>query len=235
MDDGAFSPKASVVYRVIENGSLRFSYGEAFTAPSLYYRTASYYWEGGGTISRANPNPDLKPTKNRAWEIGTEWKFWKKRIRFKATYFNNHFTDLIVNKTKITTLDDGTQLIEKQRVNAEEADVDGIEIYTEANLPYGIRGGLAYTHNWSEYTKTAVKSKQGWEMDETPTDMLSVWMGYFSEVFDVTLNYRYCDSRYDEQKYRYADHTYKADDSYNVVDAQLIFRPMCQWPLFLTQ
>ena len=38
--------------------------------PSLYYRTAGYYWSGGGTISMADPNPDLGPTTNKSWEVG---------------------------------------------------------------------------------------------------------------------------------------------------------------------
>lgn len=225
-DDGQFSPKVSLVYRPLENGSIRASYGEAFTAPSLYYRTATYYWEGGGSISMANPNPNLDPTTNKSWEIGTEWEFWEKRIRFKTTYFENDFEDLIINKKKTSTLPDGTQLIEKQRINAEDAEVNGLEISVEAVLPYNIKGGLFYTHNWSKYTKTDDPSRRGWEVDETPTDMWSLWLGYFGRIIDAGVSYRYCDNRYDDEKTQYADTTYKGDDDYNIVDAKLTFRPM---------
>jgi iron complex outermembrane receptor protein len=234
VDDGAFSPKVSLVYRPLKNGCIRVSYGEAFTAPSLYYRTANYYWEGGGSISTASPNPDLKPTTNKSWEIGTEWEFLEKRVRFKATYFENDFEDLIVNKTKTSTLADGTQLIEKQRVNAEEAEVNGLEISVEALLPYNMMAGLSYAHNWSEYTKTEAKSKLGWEVDETPTDMFSLWLGYSGRILDAGINYRYCDSRYDDEKYKYGDTTYKADDSYSVVDAKVTVRPMDHLSLSLS-
>lgn len=224
-DDGKFSPKVSLVYRPLENGTIRASYGEAFTAPSLYYRTASYYWEGGGTISMANPNPDLGPTTNQSWEIGTEWEFWEKRIRVKATYFENDFKDLIVNQTTNYTLDDGTQVTEKKRVNAEEAEVNGIETTIEAFLPYNMKAGLYYAHNWSEYTKTQASSKLGWEVNETPTDMWSLWLGYFGRQLDASISYRYCDSLYDDAYAQYADTTYKADDEYHVVDAKVTFRP----------
>ena len=226
VDDGKFSPKVSLVYHPLENGTIRASYGEAFTAPSLYHRTAVYYWEGGGKIGVANPNPDLKPTTNKSWEIGTEWEFWEKRIRVKATYFENDFADMSVNQKKISTLPDGTVLTEKKRVNAEDAEVNGIEAAVEAILPYNMKAGLFYAHNWSEYTKRLDVSEEGWEVEETPTDMWSLWLGYFGELIDVSLSYRYCDSRFDDEKNQYADTTYTGDDDYHVVDAKVTFRPM---------
>jgi len=225
-DDGKFSPKLSLVYRPRENGTVRVSYGEAFTAPSLYYRTATYYWEGGGTISTANPNPNLRPTTNSSWEIGTEWEFWRKRIRFKSTYFENDFKDLIVNKKTTTTLSDGTQLVESRRVNAEEAEVNGMEAAVEAALPFNVKSGVFYAHNWSKYTKTQAPSKLGWEVDETPTDIFSLWFGYFGRHLDAGLSYRYTDKRYDDEKTKYADTAYRGDDPYHVVDAKVSFRPM---------
>lgn len=226
MDDGKFSPKVSLVYRLMKNGTLRASYGEAFTAPSLYYRTASYYWEGGGTISMADPNPDLGPTTNESWEIGTQWEFWDKSLRFKATYFENDFKDMIVNQSTTYTLTDGTQVTEKKRVNAEAAEVNGIEISVEAFLPCDMRAGMFYAHNWSEYTRTQAASKRGWEVAETPTDMWSLWLGYFGQRLDAGISYRYSDSRYDDDYAPHADNAYKGDDDYHVVDAKVTFRPM---------
>lgn len=214
----------SLVYRPLENSTVRASYGEAFTAPSLYYRTASYYWEGGGTISMADPNPDLGPTTNQSWEIGTEWEFWEKRIRVKATCFEHDYKDLVVNQTTNYTLGDGTQVTEKKRVNAEEAEVNGIEAAIEALLPYNMKAGLFYAHNWSEYAKIQASSKLGWEVDETPTDMWSLWLGYFGQHLDASLSYRYCDSTFDDEYAQYVDTTYKADDEYHVIDTKVTVR-----------
>lgn len=122
----------------------------------------------------ADPNPDLGPTTNQSWEIGTEWEFWEKRIRAKATCFEHDYKDLVVNQTTNYTLGDGTQVTEKKRVNAEEAEVNGIEAAIEALLPYNMKAGLFYAHNWSEYAKIQASSKLGWEVDETPTDMWSL-------------------------------------------------------------
>jgi iron complex outermembrane receptor protein len=225
MSDSQFSPKASLVYRPMENGVIRASYGKSFMAPSLYYRTASYYWEGGGTISMADPNPDLGPTTNQSWEIGTEWEFMDKRLRVKATYFENDFEDLVVNQTTTYTLTDGTEVTQKMRVNAEDAEADGIETSIEALLPYNMKAGLFYSHVWSEYTKTQAASKLGWELDETPTDMWSIWIGYFGRKLDMSISYRYSDSRYDDNYAPYADTSYKGDDEYHVVDAKVSYRP----------
>lgn len=234
VDDGQFSPKVSLVYRLLENGVFRASYGQSFTAPSLYYRTANYYWEGGGTISMAEPNPDLGPTTNTSWEVGTEWEFWDHRLRVKATYFENDFEDLVVNRSTTYTLDDGTQVKEQQRVNAEEAEINGIEAAIEAILPYNLKAGLFYTHHWSEYTQTEDESKLGWEVDETPTDLWSAWIGYFGPRMDIAFSCRYVDSRYDDEYAQYGENSYRGDDAYYVADAQITFRPREQVALSLS-
>ncbi|MCI5196975.1 MAG: TonB-dependent receptor [Candidatus Electrothrix sp. AW5] len=225
-DDGQFSPKASVVYHPKENGTIRASYGQSFTAPSLYFRTSSYYWEGGGTISTASPNPDLKPETNTSWELGTEWEFWEKRLRLKLTYFANDFEDMIVSISNSFTRADGTEIIDKTRINAEEAEVKGIEAAVEAAFSYNLRGGLFYTHNWSEYTVTQDASRQGWEVNEVPTNIWSAWIGYyFNDDLDLNLSYRYCDSRFDDQYAPFGENTYKGDDAYQIMDAKLTYRP----------
>ncbi|GAB6906511.1 TonB-dependent receptor [Desulfosarcina cetonica] len=226
VDDGQFSPKLSLVYRLMENGIIRASYGKSFEAPSLYYRTANYYRvDSGGDITIGMANPDLGPTTNTSWEVGTEWELWEKQLRLKATYFENDFEDMIYNKTRSYYLDDGTQVTEKQRINADEAEVNGIEISIEALLPYNMKAGLFYTHHWSEYTSLEDESEEGWEVDEVPTDMLSAWIGYFGRYVDASISYRYCDSRYDDDYDKYASDSYKNDDEYNLVDAKITVRP----------
>lgn len=59
------------------------SVGNAFRAPSFFEA-----YSGFG-------NPDLKPEKNFAYDVGIEQHFWKKRITVGATWFHNDFDDLI--------------------------------------------------------------------------------------------------------------------------------------------
>ncbi len=224
VDDGQFSPKASLVYRLVENGILRASYGKSFTAPSLYYRIASYSYSIGGETTYAAGNPDLDPTTNTSWELGTEWEFLDRRLRVKATYFQNEFDDLIVNASRSYVVD-GESVTIKKRVNAESADVNGIETSIEAILPWNLKGGLHYTHNWSEYTKTEGNSENGWEVDEVPTDIFNFWLGYFTDFLDASVNLRYSDSAYDDQRDPYADCVFNDYSDSFLVDAQVTVRP----------
>ncbi len=223
-DDGQFSPKASVVYRLTDNGVLRASYGESFTAPSLYYRIASYSYSIGGETTYAAGNPDLDPTTNTSWELGTEWELFDKRLRLKATYFENDFDDLIVNASRNYVIN-GESVTIKKRINAESAEVNGIETAVEAILPWDLRGGIHYTHHWSEYTKTEGSSRDGWEVDEVPTDIFSFWLGYFTEFVDASVNVRYSDSVYDDKRDPYDSRVFNDYSSSFVVDAQVTVRP----------
>ena len=223
-DDGQFSPKASVVYRLMENGILRGSYGKSFTAPSLYYRIASYSFDNGGQTTYASGNPDLDPTTNTSWELGTEWEFFDKRLRVKATYFQNDFDDLIVNASRNYVVD-GQSVTIKKRVNAESAKVDGIEAAIEASLPWNMKGGIHYTHNWSEYIKTEGHSKDGWEVAEVPTDIFNFWLGYFTDFLDASVNLRYSDSVYDDKRDPHSSTVYGDYTDSFVMDAQVTVRP----------
>ncbi len=233
VDDGQFSPKASVVYRLMENGVLRASYGKSFTAPSLYYRIADYSYEIGGETTYATGNPDLDPTTNTSWEVGTEWELLDRRLRVKATYFQNEFEDLIVNASRDYVIDGQTVTI-KKRTNAESADVDGIETGIEAIGPYNLKGGIHYTHHWSEYTKTEGDSKNGWEVDEVPTDIFNFWMGYFTDFLDASVNLRYSDSVYDKKRDPYADSAFNDYTDSFVVDAQITVKPSKKLALTLS-
>lgn len=79
---------------------LKFNWGTAFKAPSLYelYSTEDF---GGGPIG----DPNLKPDKSRSYDFGFEQGFVKKKMTFGLTYFYNKFNnmvdyDLIANKYK---------------------------------------------------------------------------------------------------------------------------------------
>ena len=206
----------------MENGVLRASYGKSFTAPSLYYRIASYSFNNGGVTTYASGNPDLDPTTNTSWELGTEWELFNKKLRVKATYFQNEFEDLIVNASRNYIID-GQAVTIKKRVNAESADVDGIETAIEMKLPWNLISGIHYTHHWSEYTKTEV-SEAGWEVAEVPTDMFNFWLGYFTDLLDASVNLRYSDSVYDDERDPFSSKVYCDYSDSFVVDTQITVR-----------
>lgn len=224
-DDGQFSPKASVVYRVTDNGVLRASYGKSFTAPSLYYRIASYSYSMGGDTTYGTGNPDLEPFTNTAWEVGSEWQFFKKHLRVKATYFENDFDDYIARVAKPQIID-GESVSVRTYYNVGSTRVDGIESAIEAILPWNLKGGIHYTHHWSEYYDTdPAYGKEGMEVDEVPTDIVNCWLGYFADVLDASVNFRYSDSVYDDERDPYATSVFNDYESSFVVDTQVTYRP----------
>lgn len=72
----------SILFPEID-GRLHGSVGDAFRAPSFF----EFYSAFG--------NPNLKPEKNVAYDVGWEQRFWCDRIKLDATWFHNQFTDLI--------------------------------------------------------------------------------------------------------------------------------------------
>ena len=68
------------------NTRLFGSAGTSFRAPSF----SELFGRFGG-------NPALLPEKNMAFDVGIEQHFWKRRIMLSATYFDNQFTNLIIN------------------------------------------------------------------------------------------------------------------------------------------
>ena len=68
---------------------LRFSYAEGIKEP-----TFEETFGITGTFL-TNPNPDLKPEQNHAFEAGVEQGFWNNRYSLSAIYFNNQFRNQI--------------------------------------------------------------------------------------------------------------------------------------------
>ena len=233
-DDGQFSPKASLVYRLMHNGILRASYGQSFTAPSLSQRISPYSYIMGGETTYGTGNPDLKPFTNTSWELGTEWEFFDKRLRVKATYFQNDYDDIIARIYRDEVIDGSTQNIRKYN-NVGKAEVNGIESAVEAILPWNLKGGIHYTHNWSEYYDTdPAYGREGWEVEEVPSDIFNVWLGYFTDFLDGSVNVRYSDSVWDDQRDPYSSSVFNDYTDSVVVDAQITVKPSKKMALTLS-
>jgi len=90
-DDGAFSPKAALVWRPDDSLSLRFSVGKAFRPPNLYelYRTWSWY----GRTYRSNPR--LDPETSWTVELGGEGWWLERRLHLSLSLFRTRIKDFI--------------------------------------------------------------------------------------------------------------------------------------------
>jgi iron complex outermembrane receptor protein len=118
------SPKISIVYRPLEEVSIRTSVGTAFNPPT----GSELYTYSLTSTNESIANPDLKPEKDTAWEFGGEVTLPTKTT-VSGTYFENYLTDLIYSNV---TYGSGG-FTTTQYVNAGKATIKGVE--TEIKHP----------------------------------------------------------------------------------------------------
>lgn len=126
--DSAFSPKLSTVYKPWSRVTLRASVGKSFRAPtnSELYATAfccsTYYYS----------NPDLEPETATTWELGGDWLPTDK-LKATVSFYETRLEDMIYTKTLTTTTTPATYP-DKQKINAGEARIRGVELSAGAKL-----------------------------------------------------------------------------------------------------
>lgn len=166
----AFSPKIAGVYRVSEGISLKSSLGSGFRAPTNYYLFANPTFSGAAAPNgkMIYSNPDLKPEKANAFDIGAEIAT-ADGGNFKASWFITKTTDLIYQKvTKIATYTDPVinKVIdyEARQENTGSALARGIELSGEYPVInwLTLSGSYAYTDSriTSDLTNTGMVGKR---------------------------------------------------------------------------
>lgn len=201
--ESAFSPKLAGVYQLSDRFSVKSSIGTGFRAPTNYYLFANPSFSGAaapnGKMIYSNPN--LKPEKAQAFDLGTEYHFVDGG-NVKATYYITKTTDLIYQKvTKVPTYTDPVinKVIdyEARQENTGSALARGIELAGEYPLVswLSVRGSYAYTDAkiTSDLTNTGMYGKR---VTNVPKNMATLaleakkgdWSGvlsarYVGEVF----------------------------------------------------
>ncbi|MFD2599434.1 SusC/RagA family TonB-linked outer membrane protein [Sphingobacterium corticis] len=98
-----FTDAFKISNRILSSGKLRASIAEVGndTDPfllDLYYALNQLPFNGslnGKISSRVIPPIDLKPTRTRSYEVGTNMKFFNNRFNFDATYYSSDSRDQI--------------------------------------------------------------------------------------------------------------------------------------------
>jgi iron complex outermembrane receptor protein len=158
------------VYLLSDRLSVKSSIGTGFRAPTNYYLFANPTFSGAaapnGKMIYSNPN--LKPEKALAFDLGTEYHFAGGGSA-KATFFITKTTDLIYQKvTKVPTYTDPVinKVIdyEARQENTGSALARGIELAGEYPLMswLSVRGSYAYTDSriTSDLTNTGMVGKR---------------------------------------------------------------------------
>jgi len=98
-------------------------------------------------------NPDLRPERSRAFEVGIEQRLWLDRAKVEVNWFDNSFRDLIAFRTLTFVPFTGTFL----NINATHA--RGVEFIAQA-------APASHVHVTTEYTYLSTRV----ERSSTPTD-----------------------------------------------------------------
>ncbi len=216
------SPKLSLVYQPDKFTSIRTSAGEAFRGPTLW--EAFKYSRGNRSTSL--PNPDLEPEIVRSYEVGFDRNLFT-YFDFGATYFVNHFKDLIY------------------QVDVPDVDGDGRDDYLYENVGKAKSKGYELTFGFrpvkevsffANHTRIITRVQdvddpdlaadiEGKEFARVPRYMYN--LGTNIEVGPV---YSHVVARYVGDSFRDADngdtidHSINGNDPYAVMDVSLGFR-----------
>lgn len=136
----ATTARAALLYRAPLGIALRASAGNAYRNPTVYdlYRT---WRSSAGTIFASNP--DLKPEKLAAWELGLNRR-WQGGLELDAAWFDNRVRDLIYRSTDFSRDPQGRY---RPVVNAARAHSRGLEssFRTPVSSSLYLRGSYTWT------------------------------------------------------------------------------------------
>jgi iron complex outermembrane recepter protein len=224
--ESAFSPKLAAVYMVNDHFSIKSSAGTGFRAPTNYYLFANPTFSGGapGTGKMIYSNPDLKPEKAKAFDLGVEYRFVDGG-KATATYFITKTTDLIYQKvTKVAQYTDPVinKVIdyESRQQNTGEALARGIELSGEYPLADWllVRGSYSYTD--SKITKDDTNTgMEGKRVTNVPKEMLALALEAQSGDWSGVLSSRYVGEQFsNNDNSDVVKDTWTGYSKYSVVD-----------------
>lgn len=123
--------------QLLSGTRLRFAYANGIQEPS--------FQESFGITGTfpTNPNPDLKPERNRSFEAGVEQRLFGTRAALVGSYFNNLFSD------QIAFTSDPVTFIGKF-VNINQSLAHGAELELQARLRSTVMLNAAYVYTSSQ-------------------------------------------------------------------------------------
>jgi vitamin B12 transporter len=140
-----FTYRVGAAYRFQTRTRVRASVGNAYKAPSLAENYAVGSFETG--------NPALEPERSTSWEIGVQQPFLGDRIALSATYFQQHFRDLI----QYNFVAPG----EPTYFNIAGADANGFELGADVSLAVALTLTASYSNLDTEIIDAGFSNEPG--------------------------------------------------------------------------
>ena len=208
--------KAAVLFRAPGGVALRGSVGNAYRNPTIYdlYRT---WRSSAGTIFASNP--DLKPEKLLAWELGANRR-WQGGLELDAAYFDNHVSDLIYRSTDFSRDPQGRY---RPVANAARAYTRGFEASARAPLLRWFYMRTAYTWTRAEITHNpAIPASVGKRIPYVPEHYASLSLFAVRNRWSGSLTGRYVSAMFStDTNTDTTKGVYGAFDPFFVADASL--------------
>ena len=132
-----FTYRAGAAYRLRSHTRVRASVGRAFKAPSFCEQFCNAPFVVGDS--------GIRPERATSWELGVEQGILAGRLSWWATYFDQHFRDLIL-------YDGSAQPGQPTYLNGAAAEARGIETGLTSSLGDGIEVKASYTYLVAEAT-----------------------------------------------------------------------------------
>jgi vitamin B12 transporter len=139
-------------------------------------------------------NPDLKPERSRGFDAGVEQRLSSDRVRLEATYFANHFDDLISTRQ----IDPAT--FSSQYFNIGETRASGAELSGDAIITGGLRVSGFYVWQDSKVIRSVSNSpifQPGRELYRRPRHSGSIQGAFTRDRVSVTLGALFIGRRVD--------------------------------------
>lgn len=212
----SFSPKAALVFTPFAGTALRASAGKAFRPPTVYelYRT----WTSSSGVTY-NGNPDLKPEKLTAWDVGAEQSLWS-GAKVKLSYFENYLKNLVYRKTVSST--------QRDYINAGKAESRGVIAGIEQKVSSWLRLHADVTFVDSRIREnSASPASQGKRMTDVPGRTINIGADFEYQGVKASFLGTYVSKRYgDDTNADIVNGVYTSYDPYFTLNGKISYAIM---------
>jgi outer membrane receptor for ferrienterochelin and colicins len=183
-----WTPRASLIYDILDNLRFKASYGKGFNAPSISELFVSSYRKRGKHVYE--PNPDLDPERSDSYEAAIEGEY--KKFWGRITAFRNEVKNLIEAVYYGSTGSGKTKIDYYRYQNIDEATMEGLELECGMDLPWG----LSFSGNMT--CLNTEDKETGNDLEGEPDYKAYLKLGYDYPEFRLRANIRmnYIGERY---------------------------------------